>query len=1227
MNNRRFFIERREDYSTRVKLLKNDLVDYLGIENLERVRIIDLFDFIRGESAFDRKIVRDILYKENLDIKSNELILDEDEVYFRIRYLEDQFNQIEDAANKLAKLITDDSPYISHSLIYTFKGVKPFELEKIKKYLINPVEMRELPLEKRLDKIYNEEIKPVEIVTGFKNMNNIQLAELKEKKSIGLDLEDLEYLQTYFKEENRDPSITEIRLIDTYWSDHCRHTTFMTELENIEIEENKYSQLMEEVFNNYQKSREYVFGADTDRPKFLMDVATINAREIEKKGLFPDKEISDEVNAASFEIDVDVNGKDERWILMFKNETHNHPTEIEPFGGAGTCLGGAIRDPLSGRSHVYQAMRITGAGDVKTPFEKTLEGKLSQRTITTTAADGYSSYGCEIGVGAGFVREIYDPGYIAKRMEVGALVAATKKENIYRGQAEAGDVIVLVGGKTGRDGVGGAVGSSEEHTEDSMEESGSEVQKGNPKIERKIMRLFRRPEVSKMIKVSNDFGAGGVSVAIGELAEGVKIDLDKVPLKYPGLDGTEVAISESQERMAVVLDEKDLDRFLAFCKKEDVEATKVAEVTEEKLLIMTYKGQEIVNIKREFLDTNGVRKKQKVTMKGPELTDVPFFDREPMHYSGEDIAEDFLTNMVDRNIASQKGLVELFDSSVGKGNVLSPLGGMERLTPTEGMISLIPVLEGETTTTSLMSYGFEPEINKWSQIHGGYYSVIQSVAKIVAMGGDYKNIRLSLQEYFERLEDDPVKWGKTLLSLLGAYEAQRILDIPAIGGKDSMSGSFEDLNVPPTLISFAVTTDKLENAISPEFKGIGREVGLINLDYDENFMLKPEQMKATYTEVKKLVDEGKITAISSIKYGGAARSIGEMALGNYIGFEFENTHHIFLPLIGSLVVELDDRVEGDIFKDSKYIRLGQTTGGGIVFEDSHIPLEVLKENYLAPNEEVFPVNKREHVKHADFTEKPFEAYSEIIEEPKVLIPIVPGTTGEYDLKRSYELAGAKTEEFIFKTGTKADFEESLDDFRRAIEDCHILAFPNGEIMGGQTRVSNALLEMIIKANDVADAINDHIKAGKLIIGIGAGFEALLATGLIKNDEVSDVKADDALIVENIDSKYFSRLVDIEWISESIWTEKKLSHSPVATRRGRIIGDIESLVKNNQIVATFAKDYFGTDYQIAALVSPSARVFGTLALIDRIDKGLYKNIPGFTEDDVIKRSVNYFKDRR
>lgn len=1238
MNFKRVFIEKKEEFNTEAHILYRDFKDYLNIKSLKKVRIINVYDIINSSETEYDQIVKEILWEKNLDYLYEETFpFKEDEKYFRVEFVPGQYNQREDSAKQcIALLLGKKDIEVKNSKILVFDGIDEKELNLIKDYYINPVEMREIAIDSFTYEEYEEAMGQIEIIDGFIEMTEDEIAKMKEKYGLGLDMEDLLFCQKYFKdEEKRNPTITELKVIDTYWSDHCRHTTFMTEIVDVEFEESIYKPLIEQAFREYIDSRNYVYG-DKEKPLCLMDLATINAKEIKKKGLLDDLEESDEINAASIEIDVDIDGKIERWLLMFKNETHDHPTEIEPFGGASTCLGGCIRDPLSGRSYVYQAMRITGASDPRQSFQDTLKGKLPQRKITQSALAGYSSYGNQIGVPAGFIREIYDEGYVAKRMEVGALVAAAPKENVIRKSGEPGDLILLLGGRTGRDGLGGAVGSSKKHTEESLETGGAEVQKGNPPLERKIVRLFRNENVSKMIKKCNDFGAGGVSVAIGELADGLFIDLDSVPVKYPGLDGTEIALSESQERMAVVIDKENLNRFKEYAKEEDVETTLVATVTDENRLTMAWKGRTIVNISRNFLDTNGIRKKAEVLVESP--VEDNYLNRVPIHLKGKNIKEDWIENMTHLNAANQKGLIEKFDHTVGSGTVLMPLGGKYKLTQAEGMVAKIPVLNGETNTCSLMSYGFEPSISKWSPFHGGIYAVIESLARITAMGGDYRKARLSFQEYFERIGKDKKKWGKPFSALLGAYLVEKNLDIPSIGGKDSMSGTFENVDVPPTIISFAVTTDKVQNIISPEFKEVGNNVALIQLDIDEKGMIDFEQLKRNYTRIKELIDYKKIISASCVKFGGIGRSISEMAFGNKIGFKFDSNideDQLFLPKYGSIIVEIKESPD-ELLKGIDYKLLGST------IEQKHIEilgekidLDSLIEEWTEPLIDVFPIKGDVEYNSVDIKyTKGIKKSSNIkIAKPRVFIPIFTGTHGEYDMARSFEKAGGLIDSFVFKTLAKEDIKASYREMANRIGSCQILAIPNGAVLGDEPDGGGKLIANILKNPYIKEAVMDLLNNGDgLILGIGNGFQGLIKSGLIPYGEIRELDENSPNITYNKLGHHVSTMVKTKVVSNlSPWFSNVAvgdeSILPLSTKEGRVVGNkelIEKLIEKGQIATQYVDyDPTGSIEGIESITSPDGKVLGRVASSDRVNNGLYKNVEKSQYDRIFEAGVNYF----
>ncbi len=1213
----RLFIEKKKGVNVEREELLKEFRGYLEIDGLEDLRTIDLYDLLGASKEEKDVILKEIILDPFTDIYTDRLEIEDGELAFRIKDLKGQFNKREYFTNEfIERIFPDKDIKVKHSKIIVVKGIDEKALETIKEYYINPIEFKEVSMDYKSAENEEDKAKGIEWVDGFIDLNKEGMEEFKENAGIGMDIYDLLFIRDYFKKEERDPSLTEIKLIDTYWSDHCRHTTFMTRINDIEIEDGDYKELFEREIKNYLESRDYTYG-EREKPVSLMDLGTINMKELTKKGLLDDKEISDEINAASIEIDVDVDGKTERWLLMFKNETHNHPTEMEPFGGAATCLGGAIRDPLSGRAYVYQAMRITGSGDPRKPFEETLKGKLPQRKITRTAMKGYSSYGNEIGASTGFVREIYDEGFVAKRMECGALVAAAPKENVYRGKAEAGDVIILVGGRTGKDGLGGAVGSSKQHSEESLDEGGAEVQKGNPSLERKIIRLFRKPQVSKIIKVCNDFGAGGVGVAIGELADGLVVELDKVPLKYPGLSPTEITLSESQERMACLLDKKDVEKFLEAAKAEDLEATIVAKVTEEPILKFVYNGQTVVEIKREFLDTNGVEKDIDIKLLNPKAN---IEER-----SEKNLEDRIRETLSDLNIASQKGLVENFDSTVSGEAVLMPYGGKYMLSPSEGMVSKIPVLDGETTTTSIMTFGYDPSISKWSPFHGGYYAVIESLAKVVALGGTYKGVRLSFQEYFERLGMDKAKWGKPFLSLLGAFSVQKDLDIAAIGGKDSMSGTFEDIDVPPTLISFAVTSENIKNIITSEFKEVDSRVVLIDLERDKDGLIDTKEMMEKYDKIYELNKKGLIISASSVKKGGVMRSILEMSFGNKIGFKCKDLEieELFKSKYGSIVLELKDDVSVDEL--GEFTLLGKTIAeSNIVVDEVNLEIDSLIEDWMKPLEEVFPRIKGKLEK-----EKEYPNNNDIrirkglkIIKPKVLIPILTGTHGEYTLGRSFEQAGGDVEEFVFKLLKPGDFKQSLLDFKEKIRTSQILALPHGVVFGGEPGGGGKLLKYILGTPEIKEEMDRFLNnTDGLILGIGEGFQTLLRSGLIVDGH--------AVLAANKEGGFVSTFSDIEVKSStSPWFNamKKgdIYTAPIGTYEGRLILGENVKVDESQIATKFVeKNPTGSESNIESLTSFDGRILGTIASIDRMDEGLYKNIDIKGQAKIFESGIKYF----
>ncbi|MBU5292933.1 phosphoribosylformylglycinamidine synthase [Anaerosalibacter bizertensis] len=1243
-NIKKLFVEKKSGFDIEAKKLYRDLKENLNIEGLENVRILNYYQIGNISEEEYKEAVNTIFSEPNVDlVYEKSFPLAEDESYFRVEYLPGQYDQRADSAVQCLEILTEKSGYkVGSSKVIVLQGkIGNNELEKIKDYHINSVECREVPLDLETLEVEWEVAKKVEVVEGFLDKTKEELESLRDEIGFAMDIGDLLFCQEYFKNtEKRNPTITELKVIDTYWSDHCRHTTFNTRIEKIDIEEGFYSSIFEKAIKEYLTTREYVY-EDREKPVSLMDMGTIMGKNLSKKGLLDDLEKSEEINAASIEIDVDVDGKIEKWLLMFKNETHNHPTEIEPFGGAATCLGGAIRDPLSGRSYVYQAMRITGSGDPRQKIEDTLQGKSPQRRITIDAMKGYSSYGNQIGVSTGYVREIYDNGYIAKRMEVGAVLGASPKENVIRKRPENGDLVLLVGGRTGRDGLGGAVGSSKEHDEESLYTCGSEVQKGNPPIERKIQRLFRKPEVSKMIKRCNDFGAGGVSVAIGELADGLYIDLDKVPKKYEGLDGTEIALSESQERMAVVIDREDLEEFKKYTEEENVEMTVVANVTDTDRLVMEWEGDTIVDISRKFLDTNGTEKFTKVFVEQPMedsyLKDIP----QEVEENLDDIKTAWTLNMKDLNTASQKGLVEKFDNTIGCGTVHMPLGGEYRQTPIEGMVSKIPVLEGETNTCSIMTYGFDPKLSKWSPFHGGLYAVIESVAKIVAIGGDYKKTRLTFQEYFEKLGEDERRWGKPFSAVLGAFVAQKELNIPSIGGKDSMSGTFNDLDVPPTLISFAVNVGKADKVVSPEFKKNGSFVILLPLDIDEKGMPNFEQMDRNYSRIYELIEDGKVLSASTVKIGGIGRSISEMCFGNKIGFRFNedvDKKELFTPKYGSIILEIDKSENiKKIFEGVDFEVLGATHAGEYIeISQEKIDLDKLMAEWEEPLEDIFPIKAETEEKDVDirYTNGPKVNFEGRLGKPRVFIPVFPGTNCEWDTERAFKKAGGAVETFVFRNLNKEDIKYSIEEMVKLIDQSQIIAIPGGFSGGDEPDGSGKFIATVFRNPYVKEATMNLLeKRDGLILGICNGFQALIKLGLLPYGEIREIDENSPTLTFNSIGSHVSTMAKTEIVSNlSPWFSNtkvgEVYTMPISHGEGRFVAneaELEKLIKNGQIATRYVDfNPNGSLLGVEAITSPDGRVLGKMGHSERIGKNVCKNIPGEKDQRIFEAGVGYFR---
>ncbi|SUY38446.1 phosphoribosylformylglycinamidine synthase [Clostridium perfringens] len=1261
---RMVFVEKKAGFNVESQILLKDFKDNLGIEALEDVRVLN--KYILGDMEEEQyvKTVNTILSEAPVDrVYEENFEIGQDEIAFGVEYLPGQYDQRANSASECIMLLTEEEkiPVKSSKVIILKGNLNEEEIKKIKSYYINPVDSREVsPLSKVLEENL-EEPNEVEILNGFLDLNEEGLKNFHREKSLAMSLEDLKLIRDYFKSEDRNPTITEIKVIDTYWSDHCRHTTFETIIKDVYIEEGKYSEPIKKAYEDYKNSRAYVYGENLNNKEVkLMDLATIAMKELRKRGKLDDLDVSEEINACSINIEIETDKGTEEYLLMFKNETHNHPTEIEPFGGAATCLGGAIRDPLSGRSYVYQAMRVTGSADPTVEICETLKGKLPQRKITLGAAHGYSSYGNQIGLATGQVSEIYHPNYAAKRMEVGAVIAATPKENVIRLEPSKGDIVILLGGRTGRDGIGGATGSSKEHTEESINQCGAEVQKGNAPTERKIQRLFRNKEVAQMIKRCNDFGAGGVSVAIGELCRGIDIDLNKVPKKYEGLDGTELAISESQERMAVVISSENTDRFIKLSEEENLEATIVAEVTDTDRLRMNWKDKTIVDIKRSFLDTNGAKQEISLKVKSPSVY--------PYEVKNCDVKEEWLKSLRNLNVCSQKGLIERFDSTIGGGTVLMPLGGKYQLTPAEGMAAKIPVLGAESKDASLMTYGFNPYLGVWSPFHMAFYSVIESVTKIAAMGGDYKKVRLTFQEYFEKLLRDEEKWGKPFAALLGAYKAQMDLGLPAIGGKDSMSGSFEELNVPPTLVSFAVGLEKASRIISPEFKNIGSTLVLMKGEKLEDGTLEIDGFKNNLEKLYKLIGEEKVVSAYSLKFGGVSEGITKMSLGNRIGAILNNIskEELLGFNYGSLILEVKEGVNlEDEFKGTNYKVIGSTIKDAVIKceeYDFEVSLEELEKAYEEKLEDVFKSkteDKEECVSDLISNDKDGASIlnngqmhieeklkSKItrVEKPRVVIPVFPGTNCEYDCRRAFEKEGAEVHEVIIRNLNKEALIDSINMLKKEIDKSQIIMLPGGFSAGDEPDGSAKFIATIFRNPKIKDSVMKLLnERDGLILGICNGFQALIKLGLLPYGKIIDIEEDMATLTYNNINRHMSSIVRTKITSEkSPWfNEVSLGevHSiPISHGEGRFVAPealIKELVENDQIATQYVDlegnvamnmpyNPNGSSLAIEGITSRDGRILGKMGHSERIGENLYKNIPGEFDQKLFKSGVDYFR---
>ena len=1226
----RVYVEKKREFAHEAKTLENAASSFLQISSLKEVRIINRYDVENIDKELFDACIDTVFSEPPTDIVSDKLKKTSGCTVFAVEYLPGQFDQRADSAAQCIQLISKkERPTVKTARVYVLKGeLSESDIDAIKNYVINPVEAREASLDE-FDTLEMNIIPPDEtpVLNGFCKLDKAGLADFINKYSLAMDIDDIAFCQNYFIFEKRDPTITEIRMIDTYWSDHCRHTTFLTEIESVKFEDSE----IQKVYENYLDVRRDL-GRES-RSITFMDIATIAVKMLKKSGNLPKLDESEEINACTVKIDVNVDGETQKWLLLFKNETHNHPTEIEPFGGAATCIGGAIRDPLSGRSYVYAAMRVTGAADPRRGIKDTMKGKLPQRKIVQDAAAGYSSYGNQIGLATGQVDEIYHEGYAAKRMEIGAVIAAAPAENVRRERPDAGDIILLIGGKTGRDGCGGATGSSKSHSVQSLETCGAEVQKGNAPEERKLQRLFRNKEASRLIKRCNDFGAGGVSVAIGELADGLLIDLNAVPKKYEGLDSTELAISESQERMAVVVAPEDEARFIELSDKENLFATRVAVVTDNARLVMTHNGKNVVDISREFLNSNGASKFTDVLIKKPES----FKKTAP-----SDFKKGMESLAADLNACSKRGLSERFDSTIGAGTVLMPFGGKNQITPNQAMVNKICLEKGDTDTVSLMAWGYNPFIAEKSPFHGAYLAVVESVSKLIAAGADFSDVYLTFQEYFEKPKTDPVRWGKPMAALLGAFKAQKDLKIAAIGGKDSMSGSFENIDVPPTLVSFAVTTDKINNIISPEFKGFGNKVILIAPEYDTNNLPKAESLIKNFGTVSRIVREGKVLSAYTPTYGGIAEGIMKMTFGNSVGFKFSDISldEIFGYSYGAFILEVTDDVEIGTL-------LGETTQNEkIEYSGDFVRISDIQAIYESVLEDVYPTNTSEKAKKIpslDYSGGRIAFTSTKIAKPKALIPVFPGTNCEYDSAKALENAGAEAEIIVINNMTAQGIEESVKYFAKQMSKSQIVFIPGGFSGGDEPDGSGKFITAFFRNPEVSQAVTDLLEVRDgLMCGICNGFQALIKLGLVPFGKIVEMNEQSPTLTFNTIGRHQSRIVRTRVASnKSPWLSKTNVGDeysvPISHGEGRFLADealIKMLAENGQIATQYVDQNGeptydilynpnGSVFAVEGITSPDGRVFGKMGHSERVGKGLYKNVLGDYNINMFESAVDYF----
>lgn len=1231
----RIFVEKKENFRVEAEQLRNDLNNNLNL-NIQQLRLINLYDIFNINEELFEKAKKSVFSEPVTDDIFDTIDL-QDKIYFATEFLPGQFDQRADSAMQCVSLLDPQSNVtIKSAKLIIVDNVTEPDLKRIKKYCINEVEAREKDLSV-LDASETINIAKIPVFEGFIDYSKEEIADFLQKMSLAMSLEDLLFIQDYFKnEEHRNPTETEIKVLDTYWSDHCRHTTFETELSNITFEPSTFSEQLQNAYNQYLELRNYVHNGR--KPMTLMDMATLCGKSERKLGNLDDMEVSDEINACSVYVDVDVDGKLEKWLLMFKNETHNHPTEIEPFGGASTCVGGAIRDPLSGRSYVYQAMRVTGAGNITESLDQTMEGKLPQRVISKTAAHGYSSYGNQIGLACTHVREIYHDGYKAKRLEIGAVVGAVPADAVRREQPEPGDVVIMFGGRTGRDGIGGATGSSKEHTESSLEICAAEVQKGNAPEERKIQHLFRNPEVTRLVKKSNDFGAGGVSVAIGELADGLDIDLNAVKTKYKGLNGSELAISESQERMSVVVDKNDVDKFFDFCRLENIEATIIAYITDDNRLKIKWNGEYIVNLSRDFINTSGVRQKTNV-----KVDSIPDNILEPLAVNGKTMEEKVCNLMSNRNVASQKGMIEMFDSTIGATTVMMPFGGKYQLTESQAGVQKLPVRYGTTDTASILTFGYNPFISEKSPFHGSQFAILESIAKIVATGGDYKKIRFTFQEYFEKLGKDELRWGKPFSALLGAVYLQNAFHLPSIGGKDSMSGTFKDKHVPPTLVSFAIATEKASKLISPEFKKAGNYIYLLKHQLLNPVQINVEQLKKLFDFIYNQIQNGKIISAFTLQFGGIMEALAKMSFGNDLGFNIDTKENLFDYGYGSFVVETEQPLE---YPDA--ILLGRVADEFVVNGEKLDKTRILaawRGTFNAIYPEMVPnkfqekaidtkavVNTNQELKPQQPTNEPF-----------VVLPVFPGTNCDYDTARAFEKAGAKTEIFVFRNLNEKEINDSIDELATLIDKAHILALSGGFSSGDEPDGSGKFIANILNNQKIKDAIERLLAKNHLILGICNGFQALIKSGLLPYSQIGSVTESAPTLYRNDINRHLSHITKTVVCSvNSPWLKSfqvgDVHHVAISHGEGKFVVSetmAQELFANGQVAFRYCDfegnptmqmehNPNGSHYAIEGIVSKCGKILGKMGHSERKGENLYKNIYGNKEQDLFANAVNYFK---